>query len=59
MSKDSKNTLYVRITPEVHRRARVRALSEGVNLAEVVEAALGLYLAAETPANAPTDAVKP
>jgi len=59
MSKNSKGTLYVRITPEVHRRARVRALSEGVNLAEIVEAALVLYLAAETSPDVPTDAVKP
>lgn len=48
MSKDAKSTLYVRIASELHRRARVRALTDGVNLAEVVEAALLRHLAVET-----------
>lgn len=59
MSKDDKATLYVRITPEVHRRARVRALSEGVNLGEIVEVALVRYLAAETNSDVVTGQVTP
>jgi predicted HicB family RNase H-like nuclease len=48
MSKDTKSVLYVRIISETHRRARVRALTDGLTLAAVVEAALAQYLATET-----------
>ena len=45
MPKESKSVVYVRVTPEVRRRARVRAAQEGVHLGAVVEAALLQYLA--------------
>ncbi len=44
MSKKQKATLYVHVPPELHKRARMRALNDGVNLAAIVEAALAQYL---------------
>jgi predicted HicB family RNase H-like nuclease len=40
----SKATIYVRIPSQLHRRARVQALNEGINMARLVEAALVQYL---------------
>lgn len=40
----SKATIYVRISAQLHRKARVQALNEGINMAQLVEAALVLYL---------------
>jgi predicted HicB family RNase H-like nuclease len=40
----SKATIYVRIPSQLHRRARVQALNEGINMAQLVEAALVQYL---------------
>lgn len=46
MTKPAKTTvLYVRIEQSLHRQARVRALTEGLPLAHVIEAALAQYLA--------------
>ena len=40
----SKATIYVRIPSQLHRRARVQALNEGITMAQLIEAALVQYL---------------
>jgi predicted HicB family RNase H-like nuclease len=41
---ESKATIYVRVPSQIHRRARVQALNEGINMGQLIVAALELYL---------------
>lgn len=43
---EPKSTVYVRIPTPLHRKARIRALTDGVTLAKLIEFALELYLVA-------------
>ena len=45
----NKSTIYVRIPSTLHRRARMRALGDGVTLATLIESALVKYLDTTTP----------
>ena len=48
MPKPSESMLYVKIPTSTHRKARVRAIVEGVTLCKLVENALEKYLSSNT-----------
>lgn len=49
MIKEDKSTIYVRIPSTLHRRARIRALNDGITLAKLIEVTLESYLVESTP----------
>jgi hypothetical protein len=45
----NKSIIYVRIPSTLHRRARIRALNDGITLAKLIELALESYLVDSSP----------